>query len=311
MYPAIEMWRIELPRISEAGDLLAEPGAEVTKRLAQCSLFLVSTPPFAHEAYASVGLTAGTAVMCEKPVGITEEVAAKLRAISLIRGLGTFVDYQLRFDPVVEFLRQTLDPADISYVELDYRSNARISRAVMPGWYKRAALGGGVKFSLLPHIVDLIHFLGLEFATLRSATARTYIGSKDRAADELKFEAELKGHGIARIHCSAISASDRFTITVMNETHGWLADLRTGKVSTLHVRDPRPTCSFQDQSPIRAELGVWKYAFWRCLGQLTQLGVARTELASMHDAMRVHGVLQNVEDALTQGDSAEGGLMQL
>lgn len=291
---------LSLPRVDEFGMFDREPSPKELARLARCDFFLVSPPPYAHQAYAMLALEKHVPFICEKPVGVKADVALALQAEARRSDAKALANYQLRFDPCVLFMRDHLVPHELVEVQITYQSSARVDLSGKPVWYRLPILGGGIKFSLLSHLSDLIIFLGLEVNNHRLLTALPRSG-QFVGNDMIAVRARANDNAELGITCSGLASSDRFMVTLRHRHLDWIADLITGTVTEVaRVDCRRQSIIFEDNSSLRGELGVWRYCFLRCLQHVVAVGVKEAGVAEMNDALKVHRFLQSVQDLLNE-----------
>lgn len=127
-------------------------------------LIIVATPPFRQlqDAMICAEITRTTPILVEKPAGISSRELA-----TFVDNLGdeasrTRVNYQLRYHPAMEALRRelALTSREIALAHVHYRSASGLIRPV-PAWYRDPQLGGGVKFAVGTHVIDLLLELGM------------------------------------------------------------------------------------------------------------------------------------------------------
>lgn len=127
-------------------------------------LICVTSPPEFHVAHAMVALATDVPVIVEKPAGRNSDESAQIAHAAQSRDAWTLVNYQLRFDPVLQHARQIISSGALGRVyslELTYRggSLASASTPAPESWQTDASRGGGVRLSMGSHLVDLAIFL--------------------------------------------------------------------------------------------------------------------------------------------------------
>jgi predicted dehydrogenase len=154
--PGVTVRPVSLPRIdSRRPELL--PGANV--ELDGLDLFIVGTPPYCHLRHSELLLRAGIPLICEKPAGLNVAQALQIATLASRMNTECRVNFQLRFHPIVRQARQVACTRIPDEINITCTSSARRDKSGKPTWYWQQALGGGVWFSLLPHLIDLAYFL--------------------------------------------------------------------------------------------------------------------------------------------------------
>ncbi len=113
-------------------------------------LTLITTPPFIHKDLASKCVSRGDKIVfVEKPFGGHSNTSADLDAKNV------FIGYVLRFNPVVEWIKNNIDPNDIIECSAKYVSNTLEKKP--KGW--RNGPYSGVLNEIGSHVLDMINYL--------------------------------------------------------------------------------------------------------------------------------------------------------
>jgi predicted dehydrogenase len=140
---------------------VADDWREVIGR-ADVDLVSIVTPPATHAEMTMAALDAGKAVLCEKPMAMNFEEAARMRDRARESGLFAHLDHELRFLPARQRMREMILGGEIGRVwhaRVLYRSDARASAERGWDWWSDAARGGGVLGAIGSHAVDSLHWL--------------------------------------------------------------------------------------------------------------------------------------------------------
>ncbi|QDP95382.1 Gfo/Idh/MocA family oxidoreductase [Microlunatus elymi] len=137
-------------------------------------LVSICTPPARHAELAIEALTAGVAVLCEKPMACTVAECAAIEAAAYESGSLLSVGFCHRFQPEIEAMRAAIRSGRIGTV-LTYRN---VFEGPLDGvearWFSQTELsGGGVLMDTCVHSVDLFRFLIGEIDQVRAITATT------------------------------------------------------------------------------------------------------------------------------------------
>jgi predicted dehydrogenase len=175
--------RLHVPALDNVKDVVVRPihlshlgsnkswsSAELDRYL-PLDLVVIATPTYAHLSYLRALSDHCKFILCEKPVGVTQ--------IELSQFLETcdphchmIVNYQLRFHTITLRIRDLIGERT-SKVHIIYKSDAGFYDG--PEWYKNEDIGGGALLAVGSHLIDLVHFTGLKYSSLKAA-ARMSVG---------------------------------------------------------------------------------------------------------------------------------------
>lgn len=308
--------RLHYPVLSKIGKVnaffISLPHVESTSRIPvsetyrigvseQVDLLLVGTPPFAHEFHVSIGINSGIAVICEKPVGLSSSCPLSLQSKSLTTKVPVHVGYQLRFYKTVATVKRRIRTFHPVSLEIVYNSSARKNKKAFPHWYNNGQFGGGVKFSILPHIVDLIHFWGFSFESVKIVDISPTNCFQD-ALDQIELESRLDEMTKLRLTINTLCDFSQFFVRTSDRKGNCLIwDLITGEVhNKLSVPESNPPSS--PSTLMSSAHGIWQIAFEEMIRNVFRIrGDAKLNLrscASLTDAVRVHRVLEAVSESI-------------
>lgn len=130
---------------------------ELNKGKHPIDYLVVCTPNHLHERHVLAGLSAGSAVICEKPLCLTHDELRHIAAHSIETGLPVYTIMQLRFHEEVLRLKNFVDshsPGHRFNVKLSYftpRGNCYDS-----SWKSDPEKSGGILMNIGIHLFDLI-----------------------------------------------------------------------------------------------------------------------------------------------------------
>ncbi|MHC4666929.1 MAG: bi-domain-containing oxidoreductase [Planctomycetota bacterium] len=171
----------------------AEGATEVEAALADAgtrALFIATR----HDSHADLvcrGLRAGKYVFCEKPLALTPEQLAEVRAAATAAGGGhLMVGFNRRFAPAAVAAR-----AACTHHRGPVVCNYRVNAGPLPRdhWLHDPVLGGGRILGEACHFVDFVCFLTEE------RIGRVF-GARLRDGDDVAITLELRGGSLATIH---------------------------------------------------------------------------------------------------------------
>ena len=278
---------VPLPRIDPRRPEVL-PGANV--ELDGLDLFIVGTPPYCHLRHSELLLRAGVPVICEKPAGLDAAQALRIAAQASRVNTECRVNFQLRFHPVVRQARQVARTWIPDEIDITCTSSARRDKSGKPAWYWQQASGGGVWFSLLPHLIDLAYFLGAQPQTL-AVTRAVPASGPDSGIDALTVRARCRDKRNLTLTADPLAATSGLTIRFRNASGSeGLFDL------TATGSNP------------------WLTAFMACADTMLS-GTSPPDLsecATLHAAVRTHQVIRTIRYAsLAEGVWTEIAFLEM
>ena len=164
-------------------------------------LVSVHSPPFLHLEHVRKAVEGGHAVLCDKPFGRDADEASAMCELAREAGPINLLNFEMRFDPVLERFRQLVCDGAVGKTERAlYTSYLSVTRVPLRphGWLFDAALGGGWLGAWGSHVVDFIRWTFGEI-TAASADLETRIverpdagGALHRCSAEDGFTARLR-----------------------------------------------------------------------------------------------------------------------
>ena len=160
--------------------------AEIARLVSRADVDLVSvhSPPFLHAAHVRAALSAGKAVLCDKPFGLNAEESETLVREAHDAGAIALCNFEFRFHPVRRLLRELVRTDALGTIEhVQWTHLSAGSRVPLRryGWLFDRARGGGWIGAWGSHAVDTLRWC---FGDVRSVDARARIDVVERY-DEL------------------------------------------------------------------------------------------------------------------------------
>jgi predicted dehydrogenase len=157
----------------------------------------ITTPNDLHLEVIEAAAAAGKHILCEKPVGKTPEETLQAAEAAERAGVLTFVGFNYRWAPLVQYTRRLIERGDLGRVTHYHgrflNGYARDERGYRT-WRFDIDHGYGALSDLLPHVLDMAHFLAgsieavvanrATFITQRPLPTAPTIGNPLGAADD-------------------------------------------------------------------------------------------------------------------------------
>ncbi|MDB5076066.1 MAG: putative oxidoreductase [Chloroflexi bacterium] len=134
-------------------DVIADPEVDVVS---------ITTPNDLHLEIIRAAAAAGKHILCEKPVGKTPEETLEAAEIAQRAGILTFVGFNYRWAPLVQYARRLIERGDLGEIT-HYRGRflngyARDARGYLT-WRFDIGHGYGTLSDLMPHVLDMAHLI--------------------------------------------------------------------------------------------------------------------------------------------------------
>jgi len=122
----------------------------------------ITTPNDLHLEIIRAAAAAGKHILCEKPVGKTPEETLEAAEIARRAGVLTFVGFNYRWAPLVQYARRLIERGDLGAITHYHgrflNGYARDARGYLT-WRFEIDNGYGALSDLLPHVLDMAHFI--------------------------------------------------------------------------------------------------------------------------------------------------------
>jgi predicted dehydrogenase len=213
----------------------------------------ITSPNYLHLEMVQGAAEGGKHVFCEKPVGRSPRETAAIERAARRAGVLSWVGYNYRWTPVVQYARQLLREGQLGTVThyrgrflVDYGSNPH---GVLSWRFQSEFAGFGTLGDLMSHVLDMAHMLAGPIRRV-IGNRKTFIASRPLA---------VPGQGT---HFSVNPDGPRGEVT--NEDYvGALAQFTCGAQGTLEVcriaKGARCDMSFE----LNATKGAMKWSFER------------------------------------------------
>ena len=122
---------------------------------------VIATPNGLHREHAIRCLKAGKNVFIEKPIALNLADAQEIMAVATARNLRVFSSMQLRFSPVVQYVKKLLENnalGKIHMVNIQCYWNRNKNYYKLREWHGTDEMDGGVLFTQFSHFVDIINY---------------------------------------------------------------------------------------------------------------------------------------------------------
>jgi predicted dehydrogenase len=166
--------------------LLADPDVDIVS---------VATPPNTHKDLAIAAMRAGKHVLVEKPIALSVTDAQEIKRVAQETGRVATVNFVLRFNPIVEMLREIVQSEVLGKPRRSDLRNYAMQDTVPEGhWFWNREVSGGI---LLEHGV---HFFDLASWVLDTKAVDTCAmgverkpGMEDRVFAAVRYENDVIG----------------------------------------------------------------------------------------------------------------------
>ncbi|MBQ2767508.1 MAG: Gfo/Idh/MocA family oxidoreductase [Clostridia bacterium] len=291
-----------LPAASSEDSLINDPNIDIID---------ICTPNRFHYASIKKALAAGKHVLCEKPLGMTEQEGAELAELAAKSGRVCRVVFNNRFIPAIMRAKQLIEEGRLGRIlsfHAAYLHNSCLDPAKPAGWKQNADIcGGGVLYDLGSHVIDLIiHLCGPVSAVSGMAqigfTERTGMNGENwqTNADEafyLMAELACGAHGTMTLSKLSIGANDDLTLDIRG-TQGAIR---------FSLMEPSFLEFYDAASPDQPIGGLRGFTRIECVGRTPAPGGAFPSPKAPVGWLRGHiGSMYAFLDAVHRGDTQSG-----
>lgn len=127
----------------------------------ETDVVVIATPNGLHREHAIRCLKAGKNVLIEKPIALTVEDAKEILKFAEEKNLRVFTSMQLRFSPVVQYVKNLIDNNSLGkvfMVNINCYWNRNKNYYKLREWHGNQEMDGGVLFTQFSHFVDIMNF---------------------------------------------------------------------------------------------------------------------------------------------------------
>lgn len=127
----------------------------------ETDVVVIATPNGLHREHAIRCLKAGKNVLIEKPIALTVEDAKEILKVAEEKNLRVFTSMQLRFSPVVQYVKNLIDNNSLGkvfMVNINCYWNRNKNYYKLRQWHGNQEMDGGVLFTQFSHFVDIMNF---------------------------------------------------------------------------------------------------------------------------------------------------------
>jgi predicted dehydrogenase len=202
-------------------DVIADPRVQVVN---------IATPNYMHLEVVRAAAAARKHIFCEKPVGKDPRETAEIERLSREAGVLTFVGYNYRWAPMVQYARQLVRDGKLGKVThfrgrflAGYASNPQ---TVLSWRFEREFSGSGASGDLLSHVADMSLFL--------AGPIQRVVGNRETFIKRRPSAASLAQSAAPVAHSAAVTSGPLQDVT--NEDYvGALVQFANGAQGNLEV----------------------------------------------------------------------------
>ncbi len=127
----------------------------------ETDVVVIATPNGLHREHAIRCLKGGKNILIEKPLALSFEDAKEILAVAHQKGLRVFSSMQLRFSPVVQYVKNLLENNSLGKVymiNIQCYWNRNRNYYKLRDWHGKDDMDGGVLFTQFSHFIDILNF---------------------------------------------------------------------------------------------------------------------------------------------------------
>ena len=125
------------------------------------SWLFLGTPVYKHKQHILGCAEKYKKILCEKPVGLSTDEINQIKDTISQNQVLFIVNYALRFLPSIEEIKEFIKNNDVKCVTITCNANFN-QNPPNKSWKNDYKLGGGILYSILPHMIDLLNYLNFQ-----------------------------------------------------------------------------------------------------------------------------------------------------
>ena len=182
----------------------------------------VCTPNGLHAQNSLAGLNAGSHVLCEKPMALTNADCEKVIHAALNRAKQVFCVMQNRYSPPSVWIKDVIDRklmGEIYMVQINCFWNRDDRYYKKGGWKGRQDLDGGTLFTQFSHFVDILYWLFGDIKNIKADFRDFNHGHSTQFEDSgmVSFQLADGGMGSLNYSTSVWDANMESSLTIIGE----------------------------------------------------------------------------------------------
>lgn len=269
---------------------------------APCDLVSIHSPPFLHLEHVKLAAANKRCVLCDKPFGRNAAEAREMLELATSAGVLHFLNFEFRFDPLREQMKQLLDSGAIGNpLHMSCSMFTSRGRKAAHSWLFEKDKGGGWIGAFASHHVDALHCLFGDIETV-SCQARIDVAArplrkdsgspmhKATAEDALTAWFRMKNGVTASIDTASSAAIDLPAQIVLFGSEGVLQLTHNAELVLLQPdQEPERFPAVSDGNPLRPAQERWLGKVCEAVNSKQQIAPDFTsglECASVLDSMR-------------------------
>lgn len=165
----------------EVGPMLADPDVDIVS---------IATPPNSHKSLSIMAMEAGKHVLIEKPLALSERDALTIRQVAERTGRVASVDFVLRFNPIVESVRDIVQGGALGKLRrVDLRNYAMRDQVPEGHWFWNPQVSGRIMLEHGVHFFDLARWvIDSRASEVTSLGVELKPGMEDRVFAAVKYQ---------------------------------------------------------------------------------------------------------------------------
>ncbi|GAC41965.1 Gfo/Idh/MocA family oxidoreductase [Paenibacillus popilliae] len=245
-------------------------------------LFL-GTPVYKQKNHILNSLGKYKGILCEKPVGLSAKEIQDIKEHLTESNTVFRVNYALRFVPVMQEVLNFLNHNEVKSISMTCNANFNLNQGNSALWKKDQKLGGGILYSIFPHLIDTLNFLGYEF----NPETVDFLSESPVPMDNIKVSGSSSGGIPMGVNIDLCQTFDELSIKIETESKIVFFDLVDQKNISQNLRYPNGTLS------ATSDISPWKVGFEELLKILFS-NPNESKLAKIEDAEKVHKVIDAI-----------------
>lgn len=272
----------EFPEVNVRSIRIPEKSLPVEKPdgISENWLFL-GTPVYKHKDHIISSCKKYKKILCEKPVGLSTDEISEIKTAINQNGTCFIVNYALRFLPQLDEIKEFIKNNQVNSVIITCNANFN-KFPPNKTWKSDYKSGGGILYSILPHMIDLLNFLNFE----EDANNISFKSTSEIPMDNIQLYSKTKSGIKTEINIDLLKDFDEFTLKLETPQGGKIFNL-------INSQENKITGAKYLSGTLSAtnKLSPWRISFKHLLETIFK-DPENQKLAKIEDAEKVHNILK-------------------
>ena len=271
-------------RISESGQTTTKSDIDLKNWL------FLGTPVYKHKDHLIYATKKYKNILCEKPVGLSLSDINQIKQAIEENNVQFIVNYPLRFLPVIKQVKEFISCNDIKSIKVTCNADFN-KNPPNKSWKTNFNLGGGVVYSILPHLSDILNFIvdPCDLSSIR------FESTSKIPMDDIRVFSKTLSKIDTEININLRENFDELKLEIQTPEESKIIDLIDSNENLISGT------KYQNGTlPATSKISPWNISFKYLLQSIFSGSADDTKLAKIQDAEKVHQVIDALNRELSR-----------